>query len=228
LAVALSMPSYEGRLSGPARAAGYEIQRQCRDLGSNLLGDSDSLNAAVQAYESIDDQTVREIRLNLELLSSARPSEIKGIDVGTSYLGYCDDGLSDILTICMYGTCVKIARKGNEKAIEEFKNKVNDFEEARKTRDKAWEMSLILYATASSVILAGAGTLGVVSVLGVGIAIANYCQSGKTMKNSAKDMSDATYGAAYYWNLLTGGNLTGVDDVPHPNSDYDPVYDPVS
>jgi hypothetical protein len=62
LAVALSMPSYEGRLSGPARAAGYEIQRQCRDLGSNLLGDSDSLNAAVQAYESIDDPRLVRLR----------------------------------------------------------------------------------------------------------------------------------------------------------------------
>jgi len=57
LAVAISLPSYDGQLSCPARKAGYEIQSQTRDLRANLAGDADTLIQTAQEFEDVDGQT---------------------------------------------------------------------------------------------------------------------------------------------------------------------------
>jgi hypothetical protein len=43
LSTAMSLPSYEGQLSGPARKAGYDIQSQSRDIKASLSSDAESL-----------------------------------------------------------------------------------------------------------------------------------------------------------------------------------------
>lgn len=71
LAVALSLPSYDGQLSGPARAAGYEIQRQSREVRDGLAGDAQSLNKTAQEFGAVDNQTIGEFNRSLEYLSAA-------------------------------------------------------------------------------------------------------------------------------------------------------------
>ena len=58
LSVALSLPSYDGQLSGPARAAGYEIQRQSREVQAGLAGDAQSLQRSAQAFEAVDNEAI--------------------------------------------------------------------------------------------------------------------------------------------------------------------------
>jgi uncharacterized protein YukE len=73
LAVALSMPSYEGRLSGPARAVGYEIQHQCRDAGGCLQRDAQALQTAARAFEEADRQSVETFAHFQSILSIQNP-----------------------------------------------------------------------------------------------------------------------------------------------------------
>jgi uncharacterized protein YukE len=64
-ALAMSMPSYDGQLSGPARKAGYEIQSQAREMKTALSGDAESLRKTAQAFEEVDNKTI-------DLFDSAR------------------------------------------------------------------------------------------------------------------------------------------------------------
>jgi uncharacterized protein YukE len=58
IAAAMAMPSYDGQLSGPARKAGYEIQKQSRELSTALTGNAESLRKAAKAFEEVDNQAV--------------------------------------------------------------------------------------------------------------------------------------------------------------------------
>jgi uncharacterized protein YukE len=84
LAVAASLPSYEGQLSGPAHKAGYEIQSRMRDLKTALAGDSDLLYKAAQDFEAVDGQAVGAIGENQSSLACAL-SGIKGEHKGSEY-----------------------------------------------------------------------------------------------------------------------------------------------
>jgi hypothetical protein len=70
-ALAMSMPSYDGQLSGPARKAGYEIQSQAREMKTALSGDAESLRKAAQAFEEVDNRTIDILGENTALLSNA-------------------------------------------------------------------------------------------------------------------------------------------------------------
>jgi type VII secretion effector (TIGR04197 family) len=70
LAAAMSMPSYDGQLSGPARKAGYEIQKQARELSTALAGDAESLRKTAQAFEEVDNQTVSILLANSSVMIS--------------------------------------------------------------------------------------------------------------------------------------------------------------
>ncbi len=159
LATAMSMPSYDGQLSGPAQKAGYEIQSQSRDIQANLSSDAQSLQNTAQSFEAVDNQTVDVLGQNQEALASSNsPTEIKGIDQGNSYLGYRDDGLSDTVILCMYGICNTIPRKGNEAVIADFEKKVDDYEKDKKTMWNEFNKTL-LAATAATGLLIGLSIL---------------------------------------------------------------------
>jgi uncharacterized protein YukE len=59
LAAAMAMPSYEGQLSGPARKMGYEVQKQSQELSAALAGDAELLRKTAQAFEDIDNQSIK-------------------------------------------------------------------------------------------------------------------------------------------------------------------------
>ncbi len=71
LAAAMAMPSYDGQLSGPARKAGYEIQSGCRDIKAGLAANAESFRKTAQAFEDVDNQTVKLFGENTTLLSDS-------------------------------------------------------------------------------------------------------------------------------------------------------------
>ena len=73
LNVAISLPSYEGQLSGPARAAAYEIQRQSREVQTGLASDAQSLRQTAQDYEAVDNQAIDALGANQASLTAYTP-----------------------------------------------------------------------------------------------------------------------------------------------------------
>jgi hypothetical protein len=71
IAAAMSMPSYDGQLSGPARKAGYEIQSQAREMKTALSANAESLKKAAQAFEEVDNQTADILGENTALMSGS-------------------------------------------------------------------------------------------------------------------------------------------------------------
>jgi hypothetical protein len=69
LSFAVGLPSYDGQLSGPARAAALEINRQCQDVHSCLMNDAHSLAKTARAFEDADNQTIN--LLNTEQINIA-------------------------------------------------------------------------------------------------------------------------------------------------------------
>jgi uncharacterized protein YukE len=125
LAVAASLPSYDGQLSGPARRAGYEIQSRMRDLKTALAGDADALNRAAQAFEEVDTRTVRSLAENQEalLISSLPPIREGG---NPDYLAYKDFG--DYVIFWKNGEPIKIYKtEENISMILQFEKDVDDW-----------------------------------------------------------------------------------------------------
>jgi uncharacterized protein YukE len=95
-AEAISMPSYDGQLSGPARRAGYGIQSKARDMQAALAGDAASLQRTAQAFEEVDTRTVELIGNSAALLSGApllggswdELADAQGDHGGTANFGY--------------------------------------------------------------------------------------------------------------------------------------------
>jgi hypothetical protein len=208
LAVAMSLPSYDGQLSGPARKAGYDIQSQARDLKASLAGDADALNRAAQAFEVVDNQTIYVLAQNQEAILAASPAELRGVDVGDSYLGYRDDGLSDTVILCMYGTCREISRAGNEEAIKEFEKYADDYKEQKeKMMNDFYRTCVAAVAATGALVVLSIATAGVATVIaGIGVigSIGSEALAWKDGEDAQEKMADATFGAAYYWNKLFG------------------------
>ncbi len=55
---AATLPSYDGQLSTPARAAALEINRQCQELSACLSSDAQSLAKTAKAFEDVDQETI--------------------------------------------------------------------------------------------------------------------------------------------------------------------------
>jgi hypothetical protein len=226
-----AMPDYDGRLQQQARADTEEINTWCKDYSNRLRSNSDSLLITAQAFEDVDNQTViafaqNQVPLRYQNVDNGEYS-LPGIDVGLSYLGYRDDGISDTVILCMYGVCKKIVRKGNEKTIEEFENHVDDYVEAKNKQDDIHDEMILAYgAAAVAVIATGAETLGIGPIIVLGCAIYAYYADWKNLMEEEKKMVEATYGAAYYWDLLTGDNATGDDqqDVGSHSGDDGDIY----
>jgi hypothetical protein len=238
LAVAMALPSYEGQLSGPARAAGYEVQRRARDMQAALAGDANLLASNAASFEAVDNQTVGLLAQNQDAILAAPPAEIRGVDVGDSYLGYRDDGLSDTVILCMYGVCREIPRAGNEEAIKKFEENADDYKEQKeKMMDDFYKTCVAAVAATGALIVLSVATAGVATVIaGIGVVggIGSEALAWKAGKDAQDKMVDATYGAAYYWNKLFGETglgecVTGDDEqqvgdiwTRHATDIYDP------
>jgi hypothetical protein len=88
----MSMPSYDGQLSGPARKAGYEIQSQAREMKTALSGDAESLRKTAQAFEDVDNQTTSSLLESLALLLESPLSPQGGKPRGSASLTSNDLG----------------------------------------------------------------------------------------------------------------------------------------
>jgi hypothetical protein len=226
-----AMPDYDGRLQQQARADAEEINAWCKDYSNRLSKNADSLLKTAQAFEDVDNQTVIAFAQNQVPLRYQNVDNgdygLEGIDVGTSYLGYRDDGISDTVILCMYGVCKKIVRKGNEKAIEEFEKNADAYVAAQEKRDDIHDDMILSYGAAVVAALAtGVETVGIGAVIVLGLALYKYYVDYKNLMEEEKKMVDASYGAAYYWDMLTGDNLTGDDlqDVGSHNGEYGDIY----
>lgn len=211
LATAMAMPSYDGQLSGPARAAGYEIQRQSREVQTLLSGDAQSLQKTAQAFEEVDNQAIDIFTQNQESLASyGSPAELTGIDQGNSYLGYRDDGLTDTVILCMYGECREVTRKGNETAIDLFEAAVNKYYLDKKARDaKDLEIKATIVIGTATIEGAGLATGGIGAVIaGIGVAI-RFGILLKDINDIQVEMVKDSYTAAYYWNEMIGDKGLG-------------------
>lgn len=71
LSFAAGLPSYDGQLSTPARAAALEINRQCQEVSGCYSGDAQSLARTAQAFEEVDNQTTKMFEDNLSILNDA-------------------------------------------------------------------------------------------------------------------------------------------------------------
>ncbi len=226
-----AMPDYDGRLQQQARADAEEINNWCKDYSLRLGKNADSLLKTAKAFEDVDNQTViafaqNEVPRRYQNVDNGDYG-LEGIDIGTSYLGYRDDGISDTVILCMYGVCKKIVRKGNEKAIEEFEHKVDDYYAAKISRDDIHDNMILAYGGAVVAVLATAAeTAGIGAIIVLGVAVFAYYAEWKNLMEEETKMTDATYGAAYYWDILTGDNLSGDDqqDVGSHNGEYGDIY----
>ena len=94
LSVAMSLPEYGGRLSGPARNAGYEIQRRCREMGGGCRDAAAALDSAARAYEAVDAHSVNAIWQVQSTLSAAtaadgfRAGPAASVEGGNEGFGY--------------------------------------------------------------------------------------------------------------------------------------------
>ncbi len=223
LAAAMAMPSYDGQLSGPARKAGYEIQTQFREIKAALSSDAEFLRKKAQAYEEVDNQTVDLLAQNQEILLSYSSEGVKGIDQGDSYLGYRDDGLSPTVIFCMYGTCCKVTRAGNEKAIAEFEAAVDKYlkDEIAKSNKEDEINKVIIIGSATTLGGAFAGVVpGVVAGISTAVTVAFLV---KQLYEIEGWMVADTEKAAYYWNVLIGSTgkgpcMTGDSNQSQPNA----------
>jgi hypothetical protein len=133
-AFALSLPSYEGQLSGPARKAGYEIQKNSREISADLSGNAESLRKSAQEFEDVDNQTVGILENNTVSLSAAFvPDCPEGEDGGPLRKG----GNPDLLCYYDYGDSVIIYQFGesiilnvtdeNREMVEKYIKSVDEF-----------------------------------------------------------------------------------------------------
>jgi len=242
LTVAMAMPSYEGQLSGPARAVAYEIQSQSRDIKASLAGDSESLKNVAQSFEAVDKQAIDVFSQNQDsLLAAISPWVFDPIySKGTSYLGYnWDPNHPDVMIFCLYGVCrMLIVTDPNKEIFKNFRDDVDDYNKVLKACYDAWRASLeystaIAVAIGTTAITEGAGGLVLLSLI---YTIPKYDQANKDYYTNAQLMVDDTHKVANDWNLLTGDNLDGYHgdpklySYPYPYvskpGEGKPVYDP--
>jgi hypothetical protein len=134
LAYTASLPSYDGQLSTPARAAALEINRQCQDVHSSYMSDSQSLARTAQAFADVDNQTVDVFRENTALMSNA---PIYGGPGGENDAPKKQGGNPDLLSYKDYGDYVIIWKFGevhtifvtdeNRPLVEKYEKDVDEY-----------------------------------------------------------------------------------------------------
>jgi hypothetical protein len=63
LMVASAMPDYDGRLQQAARSDAMEIGKQCRELSTGFMDDSNSLIRIATAFERVDNESVENLTI---------------------------------------------------------------------------------------------------------------------------------------------------------------------
>jgi uncharacterized protein YukE len=214
--VAMSMPSYDGQLSGPARKVGYDIQSQARDLRSNLTDDAASLQRTAKAFEEVDNRAIEEFLQNQSsVLSAVLSTPTHPPRKGNAYLGYQDDG-GDTVILCIYGKCRKVNRKGHEKEIEDFEQAViNYYNDVENMLEHAENLIAKGFGVIVASVTAGAPTAGwgalLADIAGYFLLKAELDALNADKELVEGDINDATFA----WNKIFGENLE-TDDKQSP------------
>jgi uncharacterized protein YukE len=152
LSVAMSLPSYDGQLSGPARKAAYEIQAQMRNIKTCLLSDAQSLQSTARAFEEADNQFISlcdTYRDELALHNGERLAATPTLH-GNHNLGYEIDYEKNTITLWYNGHYVVYSLDNlgpYSTAIDEFKSYVDDYQDQLNIIDdanKAGVLALLL------------------------------------------------------------------------------------
>jgi uncharacterized protein YukE len=114
LAAATAMPSYDGQLSGPARKAGYEIQSGCREIKAGLAANAESLRKTAQAFEDVDNQTVKLFGENAALLSDSPLYGGPGGELDAPLLNTNLDKLKYMISISNPGDVLQVRMPNGE------------------------------------------------------------------------------------------------------------------
>jgi uncharacterized protein YukE len=134
LAVAMSMPSYDGQLSGPARTAGSEIQSQGRSLNASLSNDAESLSTTAKEFEVEDNKTINLFQENLADISAPYGYYTPGTEFDVpikkggnhDWLGYEEHG--SYVVIWRNGESVTIyITEENRELIDQYEKAVGDY-----------------------------------------------------------------------------------------------------
>ncbi|MBN1439784.1 MAG: WXG100 family type VII secretion target [Anaerolineales bacterium] len=239
LATALSLPSYDGQLSGAARKAAYDLQSQAQEMNTLLVGDAEALRKTANDFDAVDNLTVNTLNQYQETLSSS-DGFTPGVSYssGDSYLGYkFDENNPDSMILCIYGECKRvIITPENEDAIRDFMLAVDGGtvtipDPMDPTGDSTLEIPVTGYKNAknayNNATIAGVG--GALVTIGAGLAliftagastpvsivtaaggVATSTGAGLVQDQAAADMKQATSNAAAAWNsIFPGENKSG-------------------
>lgn len=131
LSVAMSLPEYGGRLSGPARNAGYEIQRRCREMGGGCRDAAAALDSAARAYEAVDGTVCSEISTVRAQIISSGDHPLLTISGGNQLFGY-EYLTQNLVVIWFQGKSMRVDLDAlspeNWRLVMLFINKVDSFD----------------------------------------------------------------------------------------------------
>jgi hypothetical protein len=141
LAYAAGLPSYDGQLSNPARAASLEINRQCQDVQGSYINDSQSLTRTAYAFEEVDKSAVEGLATLTSGLKgsvfittqTSVPSSIAQFSTRSGGIpgvfGWTDDGKT--VTLFLFGHVMILDKskltEAQLKALEKFEDDIENF-----------------------------------------------------------------------------------------------------
>jgi hypothetical protein len=134
LTFAAGLPSYDGQLSAPARAAALEINRQCQNLHSSYGSGAESLAKTAQAFEEVDKQTIDMLTdqqtdiliYNKEILSTQGPSTPVKAGGRKDVISYEDYG--DYVIFWKNSKSIAIYKTDQNRAlIQQYEKDVDEF-----------------------------------------------------------------------------------------------------
>ena len=114
LSLVAGLPSYDGQLSGPARATALEINRQCKEIQAAYKSDAESLLSIAISFEDVDNQTIAVCTSFSSYLSHLDYSQLALPQSGHSVdsdgmpgiFGWTDDGKT--ITLYYFGKVIKL------------------------------------------------------------------------------------------------------------------------
>jgi uncharacterized protein YukE len=120
LSFVAGLPSYDGQLSGPARATALEVNRQCQELYDCYLNDAKSLVKTAQAFEDVDNSVIK----NMNDLTNILVEFENKIETGVGNIAGGIPGFIEGLVIGATGSLL-IGMGGEQIVVDKVKEIIN-------------------------------------------------------------------------------------------------------